>query len=171
MRTLSARSVAIALLGSGLIASSAMALTQTISATVSFVAPLAITNVTGANFGEVAALTAGTYVLTPTGSLSASGGGQIVGGTPQAAGFDIAGSNTQTLNISANGFTASNGVIPSSATCSYNGAASVACNSLTAATAPGSGKRLNIGLTVTVPNTVAVGTVATPSFVMNVVYN
>ncbi|HVY13480.1 MAG TPA: DUF4402 domain-containing protein, partial [Alphaproteobacteria bacterium] len=119
----------------------ALAATQTVTASVKFDTPLTITKNADINFGIVKALQAGTYTISPAGAISASGGGVVLGGTPQAASLTIAGSTSQLIDISVNNYVANLGVTPSAATCSYNNGTAAAC-SLNSQAAPGAGKTL-----------------------------
>lgn len=161
----------VALATATILASSiAFAAIQNFNANVRFATPLTLTKVKDLDFGIVQAFQAGTYVLSATGVVTASGGGVAVGGTPQAGELTIAGSATQTINISTNGLAANNGVTPSVPTCRYNGGTETTCN-LTNQVSPGAGKTLFLGLTVVVNGSQADGTTASPSFNVNVVYN
>jgi len=160
---------------SGFAVSNANAITQSISATVTFLTPLSITTVVNANFGYVTAAVASTvYALDTANTVTVtSGPGASVGGTPASASMKILGSATQTIDISVGGYTTDHTVVPSLAVCKYGGASQVLCTdaTMTGAAAPGAaGTTLGLGMTITAAN-VADGTVATPSFTVTVVYN
>ena len=77
--------------------------TQTATATAKIITPITLTNTQNMDFGNIAAgLTAGSVVLLPAGTVSATGGTQIpaVGkGTPKAATFSAAGAANYTYAI------------------------------------------------------------------------
>jgi hypothetical protein len=148
----------------------AIAATQSVTANIAFDTPLTMTKNFDISFGTVAALTAGTYTISPAGVVTPSGGGVVLYGTPQAGDIDIAGSATQAINISVGSYTANNGVTPSAATCSYDGGVAGAC-SLTAQAAAGAGTNLLVGVQVVADGTQAAATAAAPTFVVTVVYN
>ena len=153
-----------------LLASPTFAATQTMTANIGFDTSLTITKGNDINLGSVKATQAGTYVIAPNGGVTASNGGVYLGGGTQAGSLTIAGSSTQTVDISANNYVANAGVTPSAATCAYNTGAAVPC-SLASQTAPGVGKPLLIGVTVAVDGTQNVGTSAAPSFDIVVNYH
>ena len=167
--------VSAALASSALIATGASAATQSVSAGVNFISPLAISNVVNANFGSVTAGVASTkYVLDTSGNVTvASGPGIVVTGAKNAASFTISGSSTQTINISAGSYTANGGVTPSAATCKYGAGTAAACTAaaFSTAAAPAAGTTLAMGLTITTTGNETGGTTANPSFTMTVVYN
>src|SRR5947209_4088357 len=88
--------VAIAALAS----SQALAATQSVTANIAFDTPLSITKNADIQFGTVKAGVTGTYVINTAASVSASGNGVWLYGTPAAANLTIAGSTTQTISIS-----------------------------------------------------------------------
>ena len=73
-----------------LLASASFAATQTIMVNISFDTALTITKGNDINFGFVEALQAGTYIIAPNGSVTASNGGVYLGGNAQAGSFTIA---------------------------------------------------------------------------------
>jgi hypothetical protein len=164
------RYLLLALLGSTTIMGAAYAATQTVTANISFDTPLTITKVSDIGFGSLKAATAGTYVISTTGAVTASGGGATLGGATHAGNLTIAGSTTQLVDISVGNYVVNNGVTPSAATCSYNGGAAAACT-LASQVAPGAGKTLLLGVTATVSGTQAAGTVAAPTFDVTVNYH
>ena len=153
-----------------LISSNALAATQSVTANIAFDTVLSITKNADINFGTVKAGVTGTHVITPAASVSSTGNAVWISGTPAAGDLTIVGSTTQTLTISAGGFTANESVTPSLATCSYNGGAVDADCSMATQAAPGAGKTLLIGVTVTLDGTAAAGDSSTPSFTITVVY-
>jgi len=158
------------------IARNAYAESQTMTAAVTFIAPLAISSVSQPTFGKLSAEVGETvYVLNTSGLVSVSSGpGVALGGSPAAGSMTISGSSTQTIDISASDLSnTAGGVTPSSVTCKYNGGDEVSCNddSLNTATAPGSGKTLKVGLTIKTAEGQDDGDEATPSFNITVLYN
>jgi len=143
---------------------------QTIAAAMRFETALSLTNVTDVNLGTLVAGTAGTYTISPAGTVTATHSGVFLGGATQAGGMTIAGSTTQTIDVSATNYTAHNGVTPSNATCAYDGGAASPC-SLAGLSAPGAGKSLKVGVTVAVDGTQAINTAAAPTFDIVVNYN
>ena len=151
-------------------AAPAYAVTQSVTANIAFDNAITLTKNNDINFGLVKALTADTYTITTAGVVSAAGSGAAIGGTPQAGSITIAGSSSQTVNISVSGYTANNGVTPQNATCAYNGGAAGSCT-ISGAAAPGAGKTLLVGVQAVVSGAQAAGTTAAPTFNVNVVYN
>jgi hypothetical protein len=148
---------------------SAMAVTQTITANISFDTPLTITPGNNIRFGTVSAGVADVYTIDTAGNVTNPGSGQELYGTQGAGDVSIAGSTTQTINISVGTYTANGGVTPSAATCAYGAGPAGPC-SLTGQTAPGAGTTLLLGVTATVDGTQAAGSSAAPTFVLTVVY-
>jgi hypothetical protein len=153
-----------------LFSADAMAATQSVTANLSFDSPLVLTKNNDINFGTVLAGTASTYTITTTGTVSATASGQWLYGSKAAGSITIAGSTTDTINISVGGYTAQGGVTPANATCAYNGGAAGSC-AISAAAAAGAGKTLLIGVDATVDGTQAAGATATPSFTVTVTYS
>lgn len=143
---------------------------QTVKSSISFRSPMTLTKLADLDFGIVDAGIAGTYTVTPFGVISATGTGQILGGTPSATRIVIAGSSTQAINISEGGHRSDNGVNVAAVKCSYDGGPSGAC-SINGASAPGLGKVLLVGATVVANGSQTNGTMATPSFSITVVYH
>jgi len=153
-----------------LFSADAMAATQSVTANLAFDSPLVLTKNSDINFGTVIAGTASTYTITTAGTVTATGSGQTLYGTKAAASITIAGSATDTVNISVGGYTAQGGVTPANATCAYNGGTAGSCT-ITGAAAAGTGKSLLIGVDATVDGTQAAGAKATPSFTVTVTYS
>jgi len=140
------------------------------TANIAFDTPLTLTKKNDISFGTVAAGVADTYTISTAGNVTAAGSGQWLSGSKAAGNITIVGSTSQTLNISVGNYSASGGVTPSNATCSYAGSAAKPC-AISAATAPGNqGKTLLIGIDARVDGTQAVGSTATPSFTVTIVY-
>ncbi|TAL33473.1 MAG: DUF4402 domain-containing protein [Alphaproteobacteria bacterium] len=149
---------------------SAWAATQSVTANMRFDAPLTLTKTSDIDLGSVTAATASTYTISTAGSVTTTAGPGVPLAGPTAAGsITISGSSTQLVDISAGGYTASNGVTPSNATCAYDGGAEGSCG-ITGAAAPGAGKNLLVGVRVNANGTQASGTSAAPSFNITVVY-
>ncbi len=153
----------------------AYALTETMSASVTFIAPLAISSVTSPSFGKLSADVDSTvYTLGTDGSVRvASGPGSALGGSPAAGSMTISGSSTQTIDISSGNLMSDGGIEPSAVMCKYGSGSEVSCNdtSLNTASAPGGGTVLKVGLTVTTTGAEADGDTAEPGFDITVVYN
>lgn len=148
-----------------------MAATQSVVAQIGFDTALGITKTSDINFGLLQASTTGTYIIDVLGHVSTTNGGLVLGGVSSAGVLSIAGSTTQTIAISTSGYLADHGVTPFQAVCSYDGAAALSCDGgLTGLIAPGAGKTLKLGLTVSSDGTQSSGLVAQPSFVVTVVY-
>ena len=152
-----------------LICCGAMAATQSVVATVTFDTPVSMTKNSDINFGKVKAGVADTYTITTAGAVTAAGLGQWLGGTKAAGNITVAGSTTQTVNISVGGYTANGGVSLQNATCAYNGGAAGSCT-LNGALAPAAGKSLLLGVDAVVDGTQAAGTSAAPSLTVSIVY-
>jgi len=153
-----------------LFSADAMAATQSVTANLAFDTPLTLTKNNDINFGTVIASTASTYTITTAGTVSATGSGQWLYGSKAAGSITLAGSTTQTVNISVGGYTPQGGVTPSNAQCAYNGGGAGSCT-ISAAAAPGAGKTLLIGVDAAVDGTQAAGSTAAPSFTVTVVYS
>jgi hypothetical protein len=140
------------------------------NASIGFDVGLALNKNSDINFGTVSAANASTYRISTAGAVSTVlGSGTRIYGTTSAGSITITGSASDTITISASSYTANNGVTPSNATCSYNGAAATACPVTGAA--PGAGTPLLIGVDVAADGTQAAGSTAAPTFVMSVTYN
>ncbi len=150
--------------------SAAVAATQTMSASISFETALSLTNGTNVSFGFVKASQPGVYTISPSGAITATNDGVALGGDTHAGSMTIVGSETQNIDISVNHYVSNNGVTPSAATCSYNGGAAAPC-ALTSQPAPGAGKPLLLGVTLTVDGTQQTGTTAAPTFDVAVTYH
>lgn len=150
----------------------AFAATSTFTTTVTFAAPLALTQVKSPNFGVVRADTTATYSLSTTGVVTTSGLGSVVSSAGAQSGqLTIAGSSLQTIDIAAGNYKDDQGVTPSNAVCAYNGGAPVAGCVISGAPAPGAGKTLLVGLNITADGTQADNSTASPTFDVNVVYH
>jgi hypothetical protein len=173
MRTLNKLVVA-SLLSTTLIASGAFAITQSVTANVSFITPLTITNYTPISFAKLSAgVAATTYVLSTAGAVTPTGGGAVEFGTPAAGSMLIKGSATQQISITAGSY-ATGGttatVTASAATCKYGAAAEAACTAIGTVAAPTSaGTTLLVGATISVPANM-VETSSAPTFVVTVSY-
>ena len=156
-----------------LLSGAAFADSQLMIARASFDVPLTLVKDSDISFGILKAATSGTYVIDTNGSVSASGGGAVVGGSGVQGQVTISGSTTQTVTISTGSYAANNGVTPSSASCNYDGAPIANCDAGGAAlAAPGSsGKVLKLGLTIVADGTQAAGSTAAPSFTVTVAYD
>jgi len=155
-----------------MIVPAAWSATQSVTANIRFDSPLTITKTQDIDYGSVTAGQNNTYTISPTGatSVSGSGTGTYLFGAPHAASINIAGSTTDTLNISVGGYTANNGVTPANATCKYGAGAAGSC-SIAAAASPSAGTTLLVGADVTADGTQAAGTSAAPTFTLTIVYN
>jgi hypothetical protein len=168
---LSTKYLALGLAVSLLTSSGAYAATQSVTANMSFDSVLSLTKNADINFGTVKASQAGTYTISTASVVTPSGGGVVVGGTPAYGQITIVGSSSQTVAISTGTYTANNGVTPSAAMCSYDGAAASACDTpLTGLAAPGAGKVLKLGVTAAADGTQIAGSTAAPTFVVTVIY-
>lgn len=147
----------------------AAASTQTISANISFQSALILSPVRNIDVGTVLADASGVYTIDTQGTVTASAGGQVLGGTPEVGEITIAGSDTQTINISVTNYQTDSGVTPSNASCSYDGIISSPCT-LSSVAAPAAGTSLLLGVTLSVDGTQSDGTQATPSFDVVVSY-
>lgn len=157
------------ILTGALFSGNAIAVTQSVTANIAFDTALSITKNADITFGTVAASANGdNYTISTAGAVTV-GQGTWLFGTPAAANLTIIGSASQLINTSVGSYTANNGVTPSNATCAYNGGGSGSC-SITGAAAPGAGKTLLIGATVTADGTQTAGETAAPTFVVTVVY-
>ena len=172
--TFSKKFLALGLLGSLIASGGAYAATQSVTASVSFDSAVTLSGLTNINFGTVqAGIVGATYtVVASTGVVNPSNGGVVISTTGQTAGqLTIAGSSSQSIAISTGGYTANGGVTLSGATCSYNGATAVPCDTgLTSQAAPGVGKLLKLGVAAVSDGTASAGSTATPSFTVTVVY-
>jgi hypothetical protein len=145
------------------------------TASIEFDTPISITPVSQINFGYARAGTAGTYAINTAGTVTPSGGGVIEpNGTTAAGDLNIIGPAGDTINITVGSETASNGVsiTAGSELCKYGAAAETACSTIgnpVAAPTP-TGTHLKLGATAVANGTQTDGTVATPTFNVNVVY-
>lgn len=129
------------------------------------------TNVGTIDYGAVKAGIAGaTYAVSTTGVLTVGGGGMALYGTPAAASFNLIGSTTQTVVVGVSYSAANNGTTASLARCAYNGLAETACSTIGTVAAPGAGKIMLVGATVTSDGTAAAGVTATPTLTLSFTY-
>ena len=164
---------AVLMLASSLCATNSLAATQDSTAGATFLTPITFGSVTAASFGYIKALATGTYVLATDGTMAAPGGtGEREGGTLAAGSMSIIGSTTQTINIGVAAGAANNGATLSAFRCNYDAGGEVGCGdaSLDTAAAPGAGKTLLVGMTLTAAST-ANNTVAAAPYTVTVVYN
>ena len=143
---------------------------QSVVANIRFETALSLTNKTDVSFGIVQASQPGVYTISPSGAMTSTDGGVWLGGENHAGGMTVVGSDTQAINVSVNNYVSNNGVTPSAATCSYDGSSSAPC-ALSSQTAPGAGKPLRIGVTLTVDGTQQIKMNAAPTFDVVVTYN
>ncbi len=160
-----------AVMASVMTAGAAHAVTQSVTANISFDTPLSLTSVSSIQFGTVKAAQAGTYVISTAGAVTPSGGGVWLFGTPAAGNLTVAGSTTQTITISTGSYVANGGVTPSAATCKYGAAAAAACDGGQSVAAPGASTTLLLGVQVVSDATPVAGSTSTPSFTVTAVYN
>lgn len=166
------KKLAIAVAVAGTLASgAALAATQSVTANIDFDTALALTKNQDIEFGIVKAAQSGTYTISTAGVVTPTSGGEVIGGTPQAADITIEGSATQTIDITANNYAAENGVTPSAATCSYDGGAEAACTTFSNQAAPDTGTTLLVGVQVVADGTQTASETATPTFDIVVTYN
>ncbi|MBI3441666.1 MAG: DUF4402 domain-containing protein [Proteobacteria bacterium] len=147
----------------------AMAITQSVTANIAFDSPLTMTKVSDISFGTVKAGVADTYTISTAGAVTNSGSGQWLSGTKTAGNVTLAGSTTQTVNISVALGSANGGVSLANATCAYNGGGSGSCT-INGAAAPGTGKTLLLGVDAVVDGTQVAGNTAAPTMTVTVVY-
>jgi hypothetical protein len=154
-----------------LISSNAMAATQSVTANIAFDTVLSLSKVTDIDFGVVKAGVTGTHVIAPGGTtVSDTGNAVWLSGSPHGGEITITGSATQTLTISAGSFVANESVTPSVAKCTYDGGGVDADCSMATQAAPGGGKTLLVGVTVTLDGSASAGDTSQPTFVITVVY-
>ena len=159
------------LVGSMFMCGGALAAIQSVTANMAFDAALSLTKNADINIGTVKASQVGTYAINTVGVVTPSGGGVLIGGTPAFGQITIVGSSSSPVTISTGSYVADHGVTPSAATCSYDGAAAVACDTpLTSLAAPGAGKVLKLGVTAATDGTAAAGSTAAPTFMVTVIY-
>lgn len=154
--------------------SEALAVNQVVGTSVVYDTALSVTtNVAAVDFGIVEAGIAGaTYAVDTAGALTTGGGGNALGGTPNAASFNVIGSTTQTVVVGVVGYSAASfGTTASLARCAYDGGAEAACSAIGTVAAPGAGKIILVGATVTSDGTATAGQTATPSFTLSFVYS
>ncbi len=148
----------------------AKAVTLSTNAVVRFVSPLVIATNQLPNFGSVATGGAGRVLTLDTnGNITNTNAADYMSGAAVGK-YTVTGSSNNTVNISAQNYVANNNVIPSAATCAYNGGTANPCN-LAAQVAPGSGKTLLVGITITTSGVSNDGDTANPMFDLVVTYN
>lgn len=146
-------------------ATGAQAATQSVTVNMEFDTELALTKNSDIDFGLLKAGVNDTYTMDTTGSITPSGAGVVLGGTPTVGDIDITGSTTQVIDITANNYVANGGVTPSAATCNYNGGGEAACTTLTGVAAPtGAGKNLLVGVAIAADGTQVAGATPAPTF-------
>ncbi|MGB9154522.1 MAG: hypothetical protein WCD70_15710 [Alphaproteobacteria bacterium] len=145
--------------------------TQSVIANIKFDTPLALTNNSNIQFGTVKAGQSGTYVIDTNNSITASGTGVWLYGTPASGNLSVSGSTTDAVTITTSNYVANGGVTPSAATCKYGTGTATACDSGIPGAAPGTATPLLVGVQVVADGSQAAGSTATPSFTVSVVYN
>jgi hypothetical protein len=154
-------------------ATTVYAATATVTSSIRFLTHITITENQAPNFGNVASLTAGTYVLNTADVVTPSGGGIVEGGITKSGDYTVVASTNQGINIYAGGYTASGASTPSAATCKYDTGSAVSCGtsgSPLQISSPLASATLKVGLTVTTTNAGADNQTDSPSFNLNVVY-
>lgn len=156
-----------------LVSDSVAAATQSVTANASFDVVLSLVKDSDISFGTLKAATGATYVIDANGTVTPSGAGRVVGGTPAHGQITITGSATQTIAIGTGSYTANGGVTPSAATCNYDSSLIANCDAGGAGLAApgGAGKILKLGVTIVTDGNQTAGTTAAPSFVVSVVYD
>lgn len=160
------------LLGVSLI-SVAAAESQTITASIRFLAPITFSNSVNPDLGFVDAGTSGrNFTLMTDGSVSGVNANEYRGGA-QAGSVKIFGSNTQQIDIVAQNINNNGGVNVSNVICNYAGAGDVNCiDGISAAAAPtDTGKILLLGLDVITTTSHLDGDSAAPEFDIVATYN
>lgn len=154
--------------GLALYSTGATAATQSVTANIAFESAITLTKNFDINFGFVTALSASTYAISTAAVVTTTAGSGVqLGGTSVAGNILIQGSATQTISITANSYTANNGVTPSLARCKYGVAAEAACDSMAGggvAAPTGAGTTLLVGVSVAASGAQAAGTTAAPTF-------
>jgi len=150
------------------VAQAANPLTVTGTANIAFDIPLTINKNSDINFGSVKARIADTYTINTAGTVSHTGSGAILTGTPTVGDLTITGSTNQGITISAGNYIANSGVTPANARGKY-GTGAEQSFPITGA-APGAGTHLKLGVSVTANGTQASDVTATPTFDITVVY-
>ena len=151
------------------LSSSAYALTNSArTASVQIVEPLSMTVGTDLAFGKIQRPTTGsvTAVLSTAGALT--GTATSLGGTVTKGSYTIIGDATQTIGITITAGAAVEGITLGSFDQRYNGGATSFTNGSTQV-APGTGKALLLGATLTVPSTATAG-VKSLAYNIDVVY-
>lgn len=144
--------------------------TQSVTANIAFDTALTLTKNNNISFGTVKAATSGTYTVSTASAISAGSGGVVLYGTPAAGSITIAGSTTQTINVAAQNLGTDSGVQITATTCNYNSGGSGSCT-IASGAAPGAGKTLLVGATVSVDGSQSAGSTAAPTLDIVVNYN
>lgn len=137
----------------------ASAVTHTVTAQVSFAKTLTATTLDNADFGLLNSHSPAQYTLSTTGIVS----GKTPHHASKAGNIVISGPATQNLDIVIGNYIPGNGITPSNAYCSYDGAAAEPC-ALSGLSAPGKGKTLRIGLDIAVTGHTPPANQNTPAF-------
>lgn len=149
------------------------AASQSITASIRFVAPITFTTVVNPSLGTLDAGTMGrNFVLGTDGTISGSDAAAYAGGA-SAGSIKIQGSEFQNIDIIAQNLVADGGVSITTVSCDYGGAGSADCLAgIAAAAAPTSaGTTLLLGLGVTTTIAHSDGNSAAPTFDIIVSYN
>jgi len=118
--------IGIILIGNSLFAFSA---TKNVEAQVEFVAPVAITENNGLQFGMVSTELANLEtILIATDNSVTDTNGRVVGGTQLAAKLTVNATSAKSINIVVNNINGNNGYGLDSFQCSYNGGAAKTCD-------------------------------------------
>lgn len=135
--------------------------------------PFAIIEATTMSFGSLVSNTNATYVLDTSDSVTASGNGQVVGGTTRSGDYTIQDSSgTAIIDIGITNLTANNGVTPRNPICSYDGGPDIlGCLTVGQANPGPGGRTLTVGMTIDVDGTQGNGGLANPTFDISITYN
>ena len=151
----------------------ARAESQSITASIRFIAPVTLTSTVNPSLGDVNAGTTGrNFVLGTDGSISGTDAAAYTGGA-SAGSINIQGSASQNIDIVAQNLVADGGVNITTVYCDYGGTGSTDCVSgIASAAAPTqTGTTLLLGLSVTTTTAHSDGSSAAPTFDIIVSYN
>jgi len=156
---------------SALLVGNASAATFNQTGTISVLPAITVSQTAQLDFGSVAIPAAGTEtVIVTIDNTTGSGTATFLNSTVADGEFNITGSTTNTVNISATGTDAS-GIVWSAITGNYSGGAIADLTATTATlAAPGVGSVLKVGATITVASTMTAGTYS-PAYALDISYD
>jgi len=156
-----------------LVASVAHAATENVGASATFIAPVALSNASGLDFGThtTSVVASDTIAVDTAGTVTASNSGEYITGGA-AGSIDVAGENGQTVDIALTEASGGTYFSMASFVCKYGAGSETACGSGDSMTGliGASATTMSIGATATISGTPAAGADNAGSILVTVTY-